>query len=88
MDNRTKEESRKEEERIKEFISAVKDIRGYWLQQGLDKTETLDGFIHSFMSMIDGCAGVNDFERITLVKEGKEINPTQLIHEYLNYEEE
>ena len=73
------EDTRKEE--LNNLFDAVTVLRDYWL--GLNKTteDTLDGFIFSLFSMIDGESGCNDFHHIIL-KDGKTVlNKDDYLHE-------
>ena len=69
----------------KNFIEQVLDTRDYWLEQEKGTKETLDGFIFSLLSMIDGESGINDCHSIELKDEktGVVINKGIYLHEVL-----
>ena len=71
------------EEKAKEFIKNLLSYKEYWLGLNLSKEETLDGFIHSLLVMIDGDAGMNNFKSLLLVenKTGEIINGDSPLHE-------
>lgn len=71
------------EEKAKEFIKNLIDYKNYWLGLNLSKEETLDGFIHSLLVMIDGDAGMNNFKSLLLVENetGEIINGDSPLHE-------
>lgn len=37
-----------------EFLDKVADIRQYWLREGINTKDTVDGVIHSILAYIDG----------------------------------
>ena len=69
----------------KEFIEQINTIKDYWLEQEKDKKDTLEGFVFSLLSMIDGECGINDCHGIELKDEqtGAVINKGIYLHEVL-----
>lgn len=79
----------KKEQKINNLFDAVATLRDYWL--GLDKNteETLDGFIFSLFSMIDGESGSNDFHHLIIKDKGTVLNNDNYLHElWVGYCEE
>lgn len=75
------ETDNKKEQKINNLFDAVATLRDYWL--GLDKNteETLDGFIFSLFSMIDGESGSNDFHHLIIKDKGTVLNSDDYLHE-------
>lgn len=71
------------ERKDKEFIKNLIDYKNYWVGLNLSKEETIDGFIHSLLVMIDGDAGMNDFKSLLIVENdtGEVINGDAPLHE-------
>ena len=71
--------------KAQELIEQINAIKDYWLEQGKDKKTTLEGFIFSLLSMIDGESGINDCHSIELKDEktGIVINKGIYLHEVL-----
>ena len=53
------------EQKLNNLFEAVTDLKDYWLGLNKNTEETLDGFIFSLFSMIDGESGSNDFHHLT-----------------------
>lgn len=70
----------KKEQKLNNLFNAVATLRDYWL--GLDKNteETLDGFIFSLFSMIDGESGSNDFHHLIIKDKGTVLNNDNYLH--------
>lgn len=83
------ETDNKKEQKLNNLFDAVATLRDYWL--GLDKNteETLDGFIFSLFSMIDGESGSNDFHHLIIKDKGTVLNNDNYLHElWVRYCEE
>ena len=71
------------------LFEAVTDLRDYWLSLNKNTEETLDGFIFSLFSMIDGESGSNDFHHLIIKDEGTILNNDNYLHElWVGYCEE
>lgn len=58
--------------KAKDVIQDMLFLRDYWAKTcPTDSKEAIDGFIHSFLCMCDGDAGINDFQSITFVDDNK-----------------
>lgn len=63
--------------KAEEFIKHIQGLKTYWLGMNKNTEDTLDGFIHSLLAMLDGDSSVNDFTYITLTdsSDNEIINP-------------
>lgn len=72
--------------KAEEFINQLKEIKTYWIGMNQNTEDTLDGFIHSLLVMLDGDSSVNNFTYITLTdsSDNEIINPEDCwLHELL-----
>ena len=77
------------EQKLNNLFDAVAVLRDYWLSLNKNTEETLDGFIFSLFSMIDGVSGINDFHHLILKDKGTILNNDNYLHElWVGYCEE
>lgn len=77
------------EQKINNLFEAVTDLKDYWLSLNKNTEETLDGFIFSLLSMIDGESGSNDFHHLIIKDKGTILNNDNYLHElWVGYCEE
>lgn len=83
------EKDAEKEEKINNLFDAVAVLRDYWLSLNNSTEETLDGFIFSLFSMVDGESGSNDFHHLIIKDKGTILNNDNYLHElWVNYCEE
>ena len=71
------------EQKLNNLFEAVTDLKDYWLSLNKNTEETLDGFIFSLFSMIDGESGSNDFHHLIIKDKGTILNNDNYLHELL-----
>ena len=77
------------EQKLNNLVEAVTDLKDYWLGLNKNTEETLDGFIFSLFSMIDGESGSNDFHHLIIKDKGTILNNDNYLHElWVGYCEE
>ncbi len=75
------ETDNKKEQKINNLFYAVTTLRDYWLSLNKITEDTLDGFIFSLFSMIDGESGSNDFHHLIIKDKGTVLNSDDYLHE-------
>ena len=77
------------EQKLNNLFDAVAVLRDYWLSLNKNTEETLDGFIFSLFSMIDGESSSNDFHHLIIKDKGTILNNDNYLHElWVGYCEE
>lgn len=77
------------EQKLNNLFDAVTTLKDYWLGLNKNTEETLDGFIFSLFSMIDGESGSNDFHHLIIKDKGTVLNNDNYLHElWVGYCEE
>lgn len=71
----------KKEQKINNLFEAITVTKDYWLGLNKSTEETLDGFIFSLFSMIDGESGCNDFHHLIIKDKGTILNNDNYLHE-------
>lgn len=71
----------KKEQKINNLFESVTALKDYWLSLNKNTEETLDGFIFSLFSMIDGESGSNDFHHLIIKDKGTILNNDNYLHE-------
>lgn len=83
------ETDNKKDQKINNLFEAVTVLKDYWLGLNKNTEETLDGFIFSLFSMIDGESGSNDFHHLIIKDKGTVLNNDNYLHElWVGYCEE
>lgn len=83
------ETDNKKDQKINNLFEAVTVLKDYWLGLNKNAEETLDGFIFSLFSMIDGESGSNDFHHLIIKDKGTVLNNDNYLHElWVSYCEE
>ena len=68
------------EQKLNNLFEAVTTMKDYWLSLNKNTEETLDGFIFSLFSMIDGESGSNDFHHLIIQDKGTILNNDNNLH--------
>ena len=77
------------EQKINNLFEAVTALKDYWAGLNKKTGETLDGFIFSLVSMIDGESGSNGFHHLIIKDKGTILNNDNYLHElWVGYCEE
>ena len=77
------------EQKINNLFEAITVLKDYWLSLNKNTEETLDGFIFSLFSMIDGESGGNDFHHLIIKDKSTVLNNDNYLHElWIGYCEE
>ena len=69
------------EQKLNNLFEAVTALKDYWLSLNKNTEETLDGFIFSLFSMIDGESGSNYFHHLNIKDKGTILNNDNYLHE-------
>ena len=68
------------EQKLNNLFDAVAVLRDYWLSLNKNTEETLNGFIFSLFSMIDGESGSNDFHHLIIKDKCTILNNENHLH--------